>query len=241
MKTIILAGGEGRRLYPLTADKPKALLDVGGRTILERSLESFRSAGIGHEEIIILSGHAAGRLKEAAPECRFIHNEIYASTNNIYSLWLARAELANEEFLLLNSDVLFAPRMVKGILSADKESTLMVDDVHPLAKEEMRVMVDEDKRITAISKELDPKVSEGEYIGLARFGKGFSKAFFEKMDEMIDVGQRDVWYEQAIAQILDEHPLYALSTKGLPWIEVDTFEDLARAEEVARAIEREEA
>jgi len=241
MKTIILAGGEGRRLYPLTADKPKALLDVGGRTILERSLESFRSAGIGHEEIIILSGHAAGRLKEAAPECRFIHNEIYASTNNIYSLWLAHEELAGEEFLLLNSDVLFAPRMVKGILSADKESTLMVDDVHPLAKEEMRVMTDGAGRITAIAKTLDATESAGEYIGLARFGKEFSRGFFNRMDEMIAQGQKEVWYENAIADILADYPLYLLSTQGLPWIEIDTFEDLARAEEVARAIEREEA
>ena len=238
MKTIILAGGEGRRLYPLTADKPKALLDVGGRTILERSLESFRSAGIGHEEIIILSGHAAGRLKEAAPECRFIHNEIYASTNNIYSLWLARAELANEEFLLLNSDVLFAPRMVKGILSADKESTLMVDDVNPLAEEEMRVMVDEDKRITAIAKTLDLEKSAGEYIGLARFGAEFSQAFFKRMDEKIQAGETDVWYENAIADILADHPIYSLSTQGLPWIEIDTHEDLACAAEIAQKIEK---
>jgi choline kinase len=241
MKTVILAAGEGRRLHPLTKDRPKAMLEVGGRMLIERALSALRGAGIERSEVIILSGHKVEKLKEAAPDCRFIHNEIYDRTNNIYSLWLAGGELAGQEFLLLNSDVLFASQMVKNILQDARSSLMMVDDVNPLVKEEMRVMVNAKQRITAIAKTLDRKQSAGEYIGVARFGKDFSKAFFDKMDEMIKAGETGVWYENAIAEILDEHPLYALSTKGLPWIEVDTFEDLARAEEVARAIESQEA
>lgn len=241
MKTIILAAGEGRRLHPLTLERPKAMLEVGKRTLIKRALAGLRSAGIKDAEIIILSGHKAERLKEAAPDCRFIHNEVYASTNNIYSLWLARKELAGEEFVLLNSDVLFTPRLAQDVLADERESVLVVDDVSPLVEEEMRVMTDSSGRITAIAKTLDAKHSAGEYIGLARFGQGFSRGFFDRMDEMIQAGQTGVWYENAIADILPDHPIYSLSTQGLPWVEIDTHEDLARAAEVAREIDKLEA
>lgn len=233
MKTIILAAGEGRRLHPLTIDRPKAMLEVGGRTLFDRALEGLRKAGFDNSEIIILSGHKADLLKSVAPECIFIHNEKYNSTNNIYSLWLARDMLAGEEFILLNSDVLFSPRMAQDIISAPRESVLLVDDVNPLIEEEMRVKVDDDLRVTAIAKTLKVKVSAGEYIGLARFGRDFSKALFDQIGEMVNDGQTDVWYENAINDILDSCPLYSLSTKGLPWIEIDTHEDLARASKIA--------
>ena len=241
MKAIILAAGEGRRLHPLTLDRPKAMLEVGGRTLIKRALDAFRDAGIRTQEIIILTGHKVEKLKEAAPDCRFIHNEIYDTTNNIYSLWLARGELVGQEFFLLNSDVLFASQMVKDILQDARSSLMMVDDVNPLVKEEMRVMVNGEQRITAIAKTLDREQSAGEYIGLARFGKDCSKAFFDKMDEMIKAGETGVWYENAIAEILGEYPIYSLSTRGLPWIEVDTHEDLAKAQVIAKKIDNLEA
>lgn len=237
MKTIILAAGEGKRLHPLTLDKPKTMLEVGGRTLIERALEGLHNAGIGDSEILILSGHKAERLRRQVPGCNFIHNEAYDSTNNIYSLWLARNELAGEDFLLLNSDVLFAPKMVEEILLAPKNSSLLVDDIRPLEEEEMRVAADTEGRITAIAKTLDIEQSAGEYIGLARFGKDFSQALFDRIDTMIAAGQTGVWYENAIAGILGKHPLYCLSTHGLPWIEIDTHEDIARAAEIAREID----
>lgn len=238
MRTIILAAGEGRRLHPLTIDKPKALLDFAGRTLLERALANLRSTGIKDSEIVILSGHAANKLKAAAPRCIFIHNERYASTNNIFSLWLAGSELAGQEFMLLNSDVLFAPELIKDMLAAQRESVLLIDDVKPLTEEDMKVMANGKGRITAIAKTLDPHESAGEYVGLARFGAGFSQAFFRRMDEMIQAGQTHVWYENAIDGILGDHPIYLLSTQGLPWIEIDTHEDLACAAEIAQKIEK---
>lgn len=238
MKTIILAAGEGRRLHPLTLDRPKAMLEVGGRTLIERALDALRGAGISNTDVIILSGHMPEKLRLLAPDSLSIHNEVYDKTNNIYSLWLASTLLAGKEFLLLNSDVLFAPVMIKRILESKKESAMVVDDVSPLKEEEMRVAVDRERRITAISKAIAIEESAGEYIGLARFGRIFSAALFTKIDEMIKSGNTDVWYENAIAGILGDYPIYSLSTGGLPWIEIDTHEDLARAAEIAREIDR---
>lgn len=92
--------------------------------------------------------------------------------------------------MLLNSDVLFAPRFVKDMLVPQRESVLLIDDVKPLAEEDMKVMVDVEGRITAI------------------------------------------------ADILADHPIYSLSTQGLPWIEIDTHEDLACAAEIAQKIDK---
>ncbi|MBD3285941.1 NTP transferase domain-containing protein [candidate division WOR-3 bacterium] len=237
MNTIILAAGEGRRLHPLTLERPKAMLNVGGRTLIERALDGLQNAGISMTDIIILSGHKSALLEAAAPECTFIHNKIYDSTNNIYSLWLARERLAGEEFILLNSDVLFSKKMAVDVLSDDRESVLVVDDVSPLVTEEMRVKVDGKGRITEIAKTLDVEESAGEYIGLARFGRDFSKALFERIGEMVSTDQTDVWYENAINDILDTFPLYSLSTRGMPWIEIDDHGDLDRASEIAKKID----
>lgn len=188
-------------------------------------------------DIIILSGHKSGLLETAAPECTFIHNDVYDSTNNIYSLWLARERLAGEEFILLNSDVLFSQKMAVDVLSDDRESVLLVDDVSHLVEEEMRVKVGDRGRITAIAKTLEVEESAGEYIGLARFGEEFSRALFKKIDEMVNDGQTDVWYENAVNDILETLPLFSLSTRGMPWIEIDDHNDLERAAEIAREVD----
>ncbi len=240
MKAIILAAGEGRRLHPITIEKPKALLDVGGRTLFERSLKAIYTAGLEPEDIIVLSGHQASTLFPYAHNCNFINNELYKTTNNIYSLWLARNELRGADFLLLNCDVLFHPNLLFNLLEDKRGNLLVVDDIHPLAEEEMKVMLDGNSRITAISKTLDPKESGGEYIGLAKFGKDFSRSLFAEIDKMISNGNTGVWYENAIAGILHDAPIFSLSTKGLPWIEIDTHEDLARADSTARGIDKEE-
>jgi choline kinase len=240
MKAIILAAGEGRRLHPITEEIPKALLYVDGRTLFEKALHGLRLNGIKGKDLIVLTGHKAKELHKVAPDCLFIHNDLYDKTNNIYSLWLANEELRDNDFILLNCDVLFHPKLLDALFSESNpgKSSLLIDDVHELAEEEMKVMLGENKRIIAISKKLDPKTCAGEYIGLARFCREFSRCLFAKIEEMITEGRKDVWYEDAISEILDETPIYSLSTNGLPWIEIDTHEDLDCAQQVAREIER---
>lgn len=125
MKAVILAAGIASRLRPLTDHKPKCLLEIGNKCLLERAITGLTVNGI--REIVIVTGYLQEQIisfvKEKFPEIKveFIYNEKYASTNNIYSLWLAKERVLTHEVLLLDSDILFDPALVKALLdSPDK-------------------------------------------------------------------------------------------------------------------------
>ena len=95
MKAIILAAGTASRLRPLTDNTPKCLLNIGERPLLQRSMDALCENGI--DEFVIVTGYLHEMIEDFVartyPEgirVTFIHNEVYATTNNIYSLWLAR-------------------------------------------------------------------------------------------------------------------------------------------------------
>ncbi len=104
MQAIILAAGMGSRLGKLTAQIPKCMVPVGGRTIIERALCILKDLGI--EETVIITGYKHDVLEsfvrqlDAGMPLRFIHNPDYATTNNIVSLWLAQPAIQSD-FLLL--------------------------------------------------------------------------------------------------------------------------------------------
>ena len=111
LQGLILAAGMGRRLGELTADRPKAMVEVAGRTLIERSMDSL--ARIGVSRIVLVAGHKAERLMmligdsyKSVPVI-YVTNPEYSITNNIYSLYRARQEFAAHDSLLLEADVIF--------------------------------------------------------------------------------------------------------------------------------------
>ena len=118
MKAIILAAGTASRLRPLTLHTPKCLLKVGERTLLQRSMDAIIRAGV--REFVIVTGYLHEKIENFVQETYgnsisvcFIHNKDYETTNNIYSLWLARPEAEGEEVLLLDSDLLYDGQIVE--------------------------------------------------------------------------------------------------------------------------------
>ena len=104
MQAVILAAGRGERLGRLTRWRPKCLVEVGGRSLLQHQVRALRDLGI--DRIAVVVGHLGELVRAAmASECEFIDNRRYAETNSLYSLWLARNWL-DGPFLLLNGDVL---------------------------------------------------------------------------------------------------------------------------------------
>ena len=144
MKAIILAAGIASRLRPLTNDRPKCLLKIGDRSLLERTIDALLENNI--REIIIVTGYLHDMLETFVQtrypslNVKFIHNELYSSTNNIYSLWLALPKVLQEkEIILLDSDILFDPLMIKILLDASHDNCLALDS-HKLGEEEIKVI-----------------------------------------------------------------------------------------------------
>jgi choline kinase len=226
MKAVILAAGIGRRLMPLTREKPKALLEVGGKPILGYQLESL-SRYFKMEDVIIVVGHCARMIEEYAPACTIVHNPRFQDTNNMYSLWLVK-DFVHDGLLLLNSDVLFHPRILSNLLKSGDESAVVVDSSQKLGDEEMKVVL-KGGRLESVAKTLNPSTASGEFIGVAKFSGSASHALFKEIGELIGKGAVNDWFESALAGIARRLEIRAVDTRGLPWVEIDSPADLERA------------
>ena len=118
-----MAAGTGSRLSPLTDMKPKCLVPVNEISILERLIHSLKVHNF--KRLVIVVGHQADCIRKflgtraGGMEITYITSPLYKTTNNIYSLWLARKAI-DEPFLLLESDLVFDPSMLTGMLRPDR-------------------------------------------------------------------------------------------------------------------------
>lgn len=128
-------------MRPLTDTTPKCLLKVGERCLLQRAFDALLQNGF--REFVIVTGYRQQQIVDfleahyPALEVTFIYNEKYASTNNIYSLWLTRPYVDKEDILLLDSDILFDPQVVAKLLGYGQADALALNH-HTLGKRKSR-------------------------------------------------------------------------------------------------------
>ncbi|MGH7897785.1 MAG: hypothetical protein ACREQQ_07525, partial [Candidatus Binatia bacterium] len=152
---------------------------------------------------------------------------LYDTANNIHSAHLL-AEVCAQGFLLLNSDVLCHPGILKEALADCQGSFLVVDPARPPRPEAMKVKMT-GGRLAAIGKHLDAETADGEYVGIAGFDRRGAAAFFRSIDAILARGGDDEWYESGIAEAAREVAFSLRSTRERPWIEIDDHQDLERA------------
>lgn len=230
MRGIILAAGKGSRLNGTAADKPKCLVEAGGLTLIERQIRILERAGV--DDVAIVVGCAADRVRSACgPRMTYVENTRFAETNSLYSLWMARA-LLYEGFVVLNCDVLFHPVLVTDLLTSCHQDALLIAyrEAHqpPFGDEEMKVKV-RDGRVVHLSKTIDPLEADGENLGIVKFGPAGAALLVEIMDRLVAAGELRAWAPRAFSEFAQVRPLHAVSTRGLPWIEIDFPEDYQRA------------
>jgi len=237
MKAIILAAGTASRLRPLTLHTPKCLLKVGERTLLQRSMDALISNGI--REFVIVTGYLHEKIEDFVRQTYgdsihvcFIHNKDYETTNNIYSLWLARPEAEGQEVLLLDSDLLYDAQIV-GCVLEDKHENVLTLIRHELGEEEMKVVMDESGVITEISKTCDPAQAAGESLGIERMGKAYTTALYKELEVMMDEEHlENTFYELAFLRLIAKGSTFSvLDVTDLFSCELDTVEDFENAKQ----------
>ena len=226
---VILAAGMAKRLRPLTDTMPKCLLKVGGRTLLERTVEAMRQAGI--TEFVVVTGYRADMIRDfltaydESLSFTFLHNADYEHNNNIYSLWMAGEVVRGKDFLLMDSDIFCDPAAVVRI-AQEPESALAVNR-HECGEEEMKVVVDGDMRITEISKTCSPADAMGESVGIEKITADYSEALYKELDQMIlEEKLIDIFYERAFERLIPQgHTFRVVDTSSYFSYEIDTPED----------------
>lgn len=235
MKAIILAAGMASRLRPLTLTTPKSLLKVGERSLLQRSMDALIANGV--KEFCIVTGYLHEMIEDFVQKqyadsikVTFIYNKVYETTNNIYSLWLARPFAEGEEVLLLDSDLLYDPQIVARVLATDAPNVLTLIR-HELGEEEMKVVTDAQGSIKEISKTCNPADAAGESLGIEKMGVAYTKALYKELEPMMNEEHlENVFYERAFERLIPQgHTYKVLDVTELFSCELDTIEDFENA------------
>jgi len=243
MKAIIVAAGPGSRLNPLTNEMPKCLLEVGGKTILERALEALRENGI--EKIVVVRGYCSHLIDY--PNVTYYENPNYRENNILRSLFYAEGEM-NDDLIFSYSDIVYSIEIVAKLIACESEIALTVDvnwlqhyngrDLHPISEAEL-VKVENGKVVKIGKGVVSPSEAHGEFIGLAKFSKSGAevmKAAYHRVAEERPAApfQHAASLEKAymtdmIQELVDKGSLVqSIDIEG-GWMEIDTPQDLERA------------
>lgn len=237
MKAVILAAGTASRLRPLTENTPKCLLTVNGKTLLGRTLDNLLANNI--KDLLVVTGYLQCLIKDFIAKnypqmnVQYIENADFAKTNNIYSLFLAEPFVSGEEFLLLDSDILFSKDIISALL-ADENPDVLAMNRHQLGEEEIKIISDENRNVLEISKVCSLEKAIGESVGIEKFSSQYSSALYKELHQMIDnEGLDNVFYEKAFERLIPQGFIFKyLDTTDFFSMEIDTVEDYERVKDM---------
>jgi choline kinase len=224
MQGLILAAGRGRRLGALAERRPKCLLDVGGQSILSHQLELLAQAGIDSPCVVV--GHCADVVeRELGRRGCTVFNASYRDTNNLYSFLLARHHLQGP-VLVVNGDLLFCEGILRRLLAAGPDH-LVVDSTAAFRWESTKVEL-RGQAVARADKHLEPNESQAESIGLLALSRATLEQTIACAERMV-AAARQAFLPSIFGTGRGQVALRALDIGGLPWIEIDTPDDLKRA------------
>ena len=216
MKFIILAAGKGTRLgmpHPKTLTKLET-----GETILQRQI-SFLSEYVDKKNIIIVVGYKKELIMNNFPDCTFIYNSNYDTTNTAKSLLCALKENLDSDVIWINGDVVFDKKALKSILNSKKSCMLV--NTESVSEEEVKYNLKSDGSIKQVSKEINDGI--GEAVGINKVISADIKKLKNKLEEC----KENDYFEYAIELLINDNiKFYPIDITENFCFEIDTLEDL---------------
>ena len=243
MQAIILAAGMGKRLGELTESNTKCMIEVNGKTLIDRMLENL--SGLGLSRVVIVVGYEGEKLKDyighrydGSLKIEYITNPIYDRTNNIYSLALAKTQMLQDDTLLLESDLIFEKRMLNLLVDNPYPNLALVAKYQTWMDGTM-VRVDDDNRIVAFVPKKAFKYSDIQYYfktcNIYKFSKEFcTDQYVPFLEAYSKAMGNNEYYEQVlrVLTVLDKSELKALPITDEKWYEIDDIQDKDIAETI---------
>ncbi len=239
MRAILLAAGRGSRLRPFTDDRPKCMVEVLGKPLLESALGALEQAGV-HQATIVV-GYLADQIRDTYGarfgnvRLSYVENPVFESTNTLYGLWMARRQL-NDDILLMEADRLYEPEVLSELVRSPRSEVALVDELRPHM--DGTVVFTDGDRITSMVLRKD----QGERFDRAGAMKTVSvyklsaalleHAFVPAMSHWVRAERSDETYEAVLAQLIADGSLelYAHRMGERPWADIDDPKDLRIAE-----------
>lgn len=236
MQALMLAAGMGQRLGKYTEDYTKCMVKVGGKTLLERTVEALKIAGI--KKFVMVIGYKCDNLVEYIKnnitdmEFEFIYNHDYSSTNNIYSLYLAREQLMLDDTILIESDLVYDQNLIKSIVDDVNKNVVAVAKYEHWMDGTV-ALLDSKNNITEFIENKDFIFDDVEKyyktVNIYKFSKEFSEnQYVPFLDAYIKAYGKNQYYELVLKIIahVKNSKLKAFKLNNVSWYEVDDAQDL---------------
>lgn len=240
MQAIILAAGMGKRLGDLTKDNTKCMVKVNGVPLIDRLLTQLSRFSL--VKVIIVIGYEGKKLRDYIGQeykglaIEYIENSIYNTTNNIYSLSLAKQQLQEDDTLLIESDLIFEDSLFDMILNSPDPNVALVDKYETWMDGTMVHLDEENNIVNFVPKKTFKYSDVSSYyktVNVYKFSKEFSRSKYVPFLEAYSIAWgNNEYYEQVLRVItlLDNTDLKALPLTGEKWYEIDDVQDLDIAE-----------
>jgi choline kinase len=232
---LLLAAGTGSRLYPLTKDVPKCLTLVNEKSILERLITNLKQQGF--KRLVIVIGYKkecivdflGSQTEDLSIE--YIYNPFYKTTNNIYSLWMARNTI-KDSFVLLESDLVLETPLLDKMMYPDR---MAVAKMHS-GLNGTTVSVNNQNMVTQFQTGTTETYTDIRYktVNIYSFSQASWSEIAKKLNHYISEGNVHSYYEIVFSKMVQEKSVCfeAVSFDEKPWYEIDTINDLAKAEKL---------
>lgn len=244
MKAIIIAGGQGVRLRPLTETCPKCFLPVGDKKILDYILEALKNGGV--EQISLVTGYKGDLIKGSYSDLSFYDDSHYLKSSILRGLFCAQAEM-NTDIIASYSDIVYRESIINCLVKTKGDFCVVIDrdwrekyigrTLHPLSEAE-KVLVKNGK-VVKIGKILNESEANGEFIGLSKFSEKGAKIAVEIYNKLAEKfagkpfqaaqeferAYLTDFFQELIDRGFEITPVYI----DEEWMEIDTIEDLEKA------------
>ena len=231
MKYIFMVAGKGTRLQPLTLKHPKSMYKLDEETTLLQRMVALIKKHDEKADIVVVTGHMHRAIEEQVDGVTFVYNPFYEVTNSIASLWFAQEHMDADNIVLLDGDIVMSEDLIRDVLCKPVDCATVLVDSSIKTDGDYNVEVS-GNQVLVMSKELSSYY--GEYAGVSKLDHESALIMRTEMNEMIEEGFYDQWYENALVQLIFKHDfrLYYKDISNYDWTEVDSVNDLLLAKKI---------
>jgi len=231
VKYIFMVAGKGTRLQPLTLKHPKSMYKLDEDTTLLQRMVALIKKHDKEADIVVVTGHMHRAIEEQVSGVTFVYNPFYEATNSIASLWFAQSHMDTDNLVLIDGDIVMSDELIKEVLCKPVDRATVLVDSSIKTDGDYNVEVS-GEQVLVMSKDLNSYY--GEYAGVTKLDRESSLLMRKEMNNMIEEGFYDQWYENALVQLIFKHNfrLYYTDISNYEWTEVDSVNDLLLAKQI---------
>lgn len=225
-----MAAGLGTRFGGYTENIPKGFIEAGGKPMVVRSVETLLGCGI--DRIIIGTGYrkeAYEALRDRFPQIECVFSPRYAETNSMFTLYNMRGAIGSDDFLLLESDLVYESKAITSLMDCEYSSAMLITPVTKF-QDQYYVEMDSDNVLVNCSTDKSTIHPAGELVGIHKISSAFYRCMCDDYGAKAEALPK-LGYEYELLHVSRTlMPMNVLKVDGLLWYEIDDEADLEYAQ-----------